>query len=117
MRSDDARKLDHATLEAMRMRAVQRVQEGESPELVARILASAALRSIVGSPITSARLGRAEGEAAFLKSDGAHTLRRACVFNRPLLTSGVKGWSREIVEHNPEHAVILIKLKAANHRI
>lgn len=37
MRKDDARKLDHATLEAMRMRAVRRVQEGESPELVARI--------------------------------------------------------------------------------
>ena len=38
MRKDDARKLDHATLEAMRMRAVRRVQDGESPELVARIL-------------------------------------------------------------------------------
>jgi transposase len=37
MRSDDARKLDHATLEAMRMYAVRPVQEGESPELVARI--------------------------------------------------------------------------------
>ena len=37
MRKDDARKLDHETLEAMRMRAVRRVQEGESPELVARI--------------------------------------------------------------------------------
>ena len=38
MRKDDARKLDHATLEALRMRAVRRVQDGESPELVARIL-------------------------------------------------------------------------------
>ena len=38
MRTDDARKLDHATLEALRMRAVRRVQDGESPELVARIL-------------------------------------------------------------------------------
>src|SRR3974390_3498267 len=37
MRKDDARKLDHSTLEAMRIRAVQRVQDGESPELVARI--------------------------------------------------------------------------------
>ena len=37
MRRDDARKLDHATLEAMRERAVQRVQEGESPEVVARV--------------------------------------------------------------------------------
>lgn len=38
MRKDDARELDHATLEALRERAVQRVQEGESPEVVVRIL-------------------------------------------------------------------------------
>lgn len=37
MRKDDARRLDHATLEAIRERAVRRVQEGESPEVVARI--------------------------------------------------------------------------------
>ena len=37
MKNDDARKLDHQTLEAMRERAVRRVQEGESPEVVARI--------------------------------------------------------------------------------
>jgi transposase len=36
MKKDDARKLDHATLEAMRVRAVQSVQEGENPEAVAR---------------------------------------------------------------------------------
>lgn len=34
----DARKLDHKTLEEMRIRAVQRVQAGESPEVVARVL-------------------------------------------------------------------------------
>src|SRR5277367_947583 len=38
MQTDDARKLDHATLEALRMRAVQSVQDGESPENVARTL-------------------------------------------------------------------------------
>ena len=38
MRQDDGRKLDHATLEAMRMRAVRSVQAGESPEAVARSL-------------------------------------------------------------------------------
>jgi transposase len=38
MRQDDARKLDHATLEAMRMRAVRSVQAGERPESVARSL-------------------------------------------------------------------------------
>jgi transposase len=38
MKQDDARKLDHATLEAMRMRAGRSVQAGESPEVVARSL-------------------------------------------------------------------------------
>ena len=38
MRDDDARKLDHATLEALRVRAVRSVQDGESPEIVARTL-------------------------------------------------------------------------------
>ncbi|MBD5605013.1 MAG: IS630 family transposase, partial [Candidatus Eremiobacteraeota bacterium] len=38
MKSDDARKLDHATLEALRMRAVRSVQDGESPDDVARAL-------------------------------------------------------------------------------
>ena len=38
MRKDDARKLDHASLEALRIRAVRSVQDGESPEDVARIL-------------------------------------------------------------------------------
>jgi transposase len=37
MRKDDARKLDHATLEALRLRGVQRVQDGEHPEDVARM--------------------------------------------------------------------------------
>jgi transposase len=37
MRKDDARKLDHAALEALRERAVQIVQQGESPEVVARV--------------------------------------------------------------------------------
>jgi len=38
MRQDDARKLDHTTLEAMRIRAVRSVQAGENPEVVARSL-------------------------------------------------------------------------------
>ena len=38
MREDDARKLDHATLEELRKRAVGRVQAGESPEVVTRVL-------------------------------------------------------------------------------
>src|ERR1700694_1303066 len=38
MRRDDARRLDHATLEAMRERAVRSVQDGASPEIVAGVL-------------------------------------------------------------------------------
>ena len=38
MRANDARQLDHATLEAMRERAVRSVQDGESPEVVAAVL-------------------------------------------------------------------------------
>src|ERR1700694_2013663 len=38
MKQDDARKLDQATLEAMRIRAVRSVQAGEKPEVVARSL-------------------------------------------------------------------------------
>ena len=38
MRTNDARRLDHATLETMRERAVRSVQNGESPEVVARVL-------------------------------------------------------------------------------
>jgi transposase len=37
-RANDARQLDHATLEAMRERAVRSVQDGESPEVVADVL-------------------------------------------------------------------------------
>ncbi len=38
MRKKDARQLDHATLEAMRERAVRSVQDGEHPEVVARVV-------------------------------------------------------------------------------
>jgi transposase len=38
MRKDDARKLDHKTLEALRIRAVRSVQAGESPAAAARAL-------------------------------------------------------------------------------
>jgi transposase len=38
MKQDDARKLDHATPEAMRIRAERSVQAGENPEVVARSL-------------------------------------------------------------------------------
>uniref|UniRef100_UPI00389AA1FC helix-turn-helix domain-containing protein n=1 Tax=Mycobacterium sp. HUMS_1102779 TaxID=3383487 RepID=UPI00389AA1FC len=38
VRDDDGRRLDHGTLEAMRMRAVQAVLDGQHPESVALAL-------------------------------------------------------------------------------
>jgi transposase len=38
MKKNDARKLDHRTLEEMRIRVVKRVQDDESPEIIAKIL-------------------------------------------------------------------------------
>jgi transposase len=38
MRENDGRKLDHKTLQAIRMRAVERVEAGESPEVVIQAL-------------------------------------------------------------------------------
>ena len=38
MKTNDARSLDYGTLEAMRERAVRSVQNGESPEVVARVI-------------------------------------------------------------------------------
>ncbi|MGA3065115.1 MAG: helix-turn-helix domain-containing protein [Methylocystis sp.] len=38
MRKNDGRKLDHKTLEELRMRVVKRVQDGESPEVLAKAL-------------------------------------------------------------------------------
>jgi hypothetical protein len=68
---------------------------------------------VSGAPAShSTRTGHRAG-----KTIEAHAPRRACVFNRRLLTRWVKGWSREIVEHTPDNAVILVKLKAANCRI
>ena len=47
MRQDDARKLDHATLETMRIRAIRSIQAGESPETVARSM-RVTLRAVYG---------------------------------------------------------------------
>jgi transposase len=38
MKENDARRLDHRTLEAMRERVVRQVQEGETPGAIARVL-------------------------------------------------------------------------------
>jgi hypothetical protein len=38
MTRNDARKLDHRTREEMRIRVVKRVRDGESPEVIAKVL-------------------------------------------------------------------------------
>ena len=38
MRKNDGRKLDHKTLEAIRIRAVEQVEAGENPEVVIKAL-------------------------------------------------------------------------------
>jgi transposase len=55
VRENDARKLDHKTLEAIRIRAVQRVQAGESPEVV--IAALGFSRSCIYSWLAMYRAG------------------------------------------------------------
>lgn len=55
MRENDARKLDHKTLEEIRTRAVQRVQTGESPEVV--IAALGFSRSCIYSWLAMYRAG------------------------------------------------------------
>jgi hypothetical protein len=48
MRTNDARRLDHATLEAMRERAVRRVQLQDGENLLSMFSVSIVQRSIVG---------------------------------------------------------------------
>ena len=65
MRKDDARKLDHKTLEAIREHAVRRVQEGESPEVAARIfgVGRTAIYGMAGA-LPAGRLERPKSQAS-----------------------------------------------------
>jgi transposase len=76
MRKNDARQLDHATLEAMRERAVRSVQDGEHPEVVARVLG--VNRSAVYSWLAQYRRG------------GWGALRAKPLFGRPPKLDGKK---------------------------
>ncbi len=58
MREDDGRRLDHATLEALRLRAVRAVEDGERPAVVATTLGMS--RSAVYAWLAQARAGGPE---------------------------------------------------------
>jgi transposase len=69
MKQDDARKLDHATLEAIRIRAVRSVQAGENPEVVARSYVKISRRTIYGWLAQYQRGGRdVESQAVVWKA-------------------------------------------------
>lgn len=74
MRNNDARKLDHKTLEAIRIRAVEQVQSGESPETVIRALGFS--RACIYNWLASYRAG------------GWHALRARPLKGRPKKISG-----------------------------
>src|SRR5512137_1775468 len=74
MAKNDARKLDHKTLEAIRIRAVEQVQSGESPETVIRALGFS--RACIYNWLASYRAG------------GWHALRARPLKGRPKKISG-----------------------------
>ena len=78
MKQDDARKLDHATLEAMRIRAVRTAQAGENPEVVARSLRiSRAGRYMDGWRNIGEVDGERKGQAAVWKTAQTACARHA----------------------------------------
>jgi hypothetical protein len=59
----DARQLDHKTLEAIRIRAIQQVQSGESPEADIERAVHSRLRLLQRNPEEVRSLFRAESTA------------------------------------------------------
>jgi len=74
MTKSDARKLDHKTLEAIRIRAVEQVQAGESPEVVIQALGYS--RACIYNWLAAYRSG------------GWNALRAKALLGRPRIISG-----------------------------
>jgi transposase len=74
MAKNDARRLDHKTLEAIRIRAVEQVQAGESPEMVIRALGFS--RACIYNWLAAYRAG------------GWHALRAKPLLGRPRILTG-----------------------------
>ncbi len=84
MSKNDARKLDHKTLEAIRIRAVEQVQSGESPEVVIRALGFT--RACIYNWLAAYRAG------------GWHALRAKPLKGRPRkITGGQMKWVYDTV--------------------
>lgn len=105
MRETDGRKLKHDVLEALRIRAVQRVEQGESPETVVKALGMN--RRTIYRWIARYREGGAEGLKATplsgrpLKLNGPklQSLYRTIVTKNPLqLRFPFALWTREMVK-------------------
>jgi len=64
VRENGGRKLDHATLEVLRMRAVEQVEAGEHPEVVAAALGMARGHGVrVAGQVPGGRPAGVEGQA------------------------------------------------------
>jgi transposase len=86
MRDDDGRKLDHTTLEALRIRAVARVKDGEHPEAVAKAMGF--------------HKNTVYGFLAKVRAGGVDALRAKPIPGRPpKMSAGQISWLYKLIVH------------------